>query len=79
MKIVRGDMSFELTLEELCDAHAEFVTLFMKLELMGKYGLTEETAEDVAERAFDRYCEGNGETEYECIEWAFANQLGEDV
>ena len=77
MKITRGDMSFDLTLEELCEAHAEFVTMFMKLELMKTYGLTEEAAEDVAERAFDRYCEGNGETEYECIEWAFDNRLGE--
>ena len=79
MKIVRGDMSFELTLKEICEAHAEFIALFMKLELMGTYGLTEEMAGDVARRAFERYCEGNGETEYECIEWAFANQLGEDV
>ena len=78
MKIIRGDMSFELTLEELYEAHAEFIKLFMKSELMGPYGLDEKTAEEVAERAFDRYCEGNGETQGECIEWAFASQSGGD-
>lgn len=78
MKIIRGDVSFELTLEEICEAHAEFIKLFMKSELMGTYGLTEEKAEEVAERAFDKYCEGNGETQGECIEWAFVNRSGED-
>ena len=30
-----------------------------------------------AEQAYDRYCEGNGETEYECIE-AVYSESGED-
>lgn len=76
MKITRENQSFELTLEELYEAYAEFIKLFMKSELANTYGLDEEKAKEVAERAFDRYCEGNGETEGECVEWAFDNQSG---
>lgn len=51
-------------------SHNEFVINFMKNELISSFGYDEETAREVAERAYDIYCEGNGETEYECIEKA---------
>ena len=72
MKIVRDGKEYELTYEELAEANAEFVTMFMKSELMERCGIeNEETAAEVAEDAYDRYCEGNGETEGECIDWAY--------
>lgn len=41
-------------------------------ELMQNFGIKdEEKARDLAEDAYARYCEGNGETEYECIEWVW--------
>lgn len=51
--------------------HDQFVTDFMKGELINQFDLSEEDAEDVAENAYELYCEGNGETEYECIEEAY--------
>lgn len=54
--------------------HDEHVISFMQNELMKSFGIKdEEKARDLAEDAYDRYCEGNGETEYECIEWAYDN------
>ena len=35
----------------------------------------EELAEELAEQAYDRYCEGNGETEGECIDLAYYSWL----
>ncbi len=52
-------------------AHARFVTAFMKNTLMEDFDVPEEDAQDVAENAYDIYCDGNGQTEYECIEEAF--------
>ena len=72
MKIMRDGKEYELTSEELAAANTEFVTNFMKSELMGRCEISdEELAEELAEQAYDRYCEGNGETEGECIDWAF--------
>ena len=63
MKIMRDGKEYELTSEELAAANAEFVTNFMKSELMGRCEISdEELAEELAEQAYDRYCEGNGET-----------------
>lgn len=52
----------------------EQVTRFMQNEFMSEYGLPENDAKELAEAAYERYCEGNGETEYECIEWAWDNK-----
>lgn len=72
MKIVRDGKEYELTSEELAAASAEFVTNFMKSEMMGRCEISdEELAEELAEKAYDRYCEGNGETEGECVDWAY--------
>lgn len=76
MKIVRDGKEYELTPEELAAASAEFVTNFMKSEMMGRCEISdEELAEELAEKAYDRYCEGNGETEGECIDWAYYSWL----
>lgn len=65
------EMEFELTDKELGKAHDEFVTNWMASELFNAFGLTVTEAEECAELAYDLYCEGNGKTEYECIEDAF--------
>ena len=42
---------------------------FMKRQLIENYGIKDEgLAEELAQNAYDRYCEGYGETEGECIE-----------
>lgn len=72
MKIVRNGLEYELTLEEIAKAHDEFVIGFMKKQFIENYGIREESlAEELAQISYDRYCEGNGETEGECIEWSY--------
>ena len=41
------------------------------------FDVAPEDSQQLAEQAYDRYCEGNGETEYECIE-AVYSESGED-
>lgn len=77
MKIVREGKEIELTSEELAMAHAEFVTNFMRKTLEEDFDVAPEDSQQPAEQAYDRYCEGNGETEYECIE-AVYSESGED-
>lgn len=72
MKITRDRKEIELTAEELEEAHAEFVTNFMRMTLETDFGVSPEDSQDLAEQAYDRYCEGNGETEYECIEAVYS-------
>lgn len=77
MKIIREGKEIELTSEELASAHAEFVTNFMRKTLEEDFDVAPEDSQQLAEQAYDRYCEGNGETEYECIE-AVYSESGED-
>jgi len=72
MKIVREGKEIELTSEELASAHAEFVTNFMRKTLEEDFDVAPEDSQQLAEQAYDRYCEGNGETEYECIEAVYS-------
>lgn len=74
MKIVRNGQEFKLTEQELQGAHREFVVNFMESELLENFDMNEAESRNIAEAAYDRYCEGNGETEYECIEWTYENQ-----
>ena len=71
MKIIRDGKEFELTHEEMMEAHDQIVTEFMTNVLIDDFGLDIEKAKDLGEVAYGRYCEGNDETEYECIEWAY--------
>ena len=70
MKIRRGNREYVLTSSELYEAHKEFVINFMREELKTQYSVSAPYAIEYAEKAYERYTEGNGETEYECIEWA---------
>ena len=70
MKIRRGNIEYVLTVSELYEAHKEFVINFMREELKTQYSVSAPYAIEYAEKAYERYTEGNGETEYECIEWA---------
>lgn len=62
---------------DLQKANQEFVTKFMYEELRSNYDFEEDVSEDeihsIAELAFDIYCDGEGQTEYECIEEAYDN------
>ena len=61
MKIRRGNREYVLTSSELYEAHKEFVINFMREELDAQYDVP---------APYERYADGNGKTEYECIEWA---------
>ena len=71
MKIFRDGKEYELTLQELIQAHEEVSIGFMATELHNSFGLDKNTAREVARKAFEKYAEGTGKTEYECIEWAY--------
>lgn len=76
MKIIRNGLEYELTSEEVARAHDEFVMSFMKKQLIENYGIKDESlAEELARNAYDRYCEGRGETEGECIEWSYSQRF----
>ncbi len=70
MKITRDGKEYELTFEELTRANQEFVTNFMQETLESDFGIDEKDSEKLAEAAYKKYAEGDGKTEYECIEWA---------
>lgn len=73
MKIERDGKEYELTSRELAMAAEEFVKNWMKDTLVVDFELSEEDAEELAEVAYDYYCEGDNGTEYECVEKAYDN------
>ncbi len=62
-----------LTQKELAQANAEFVRNFMQNVAEQDFGYEPQIAKEIAIYAYDLYCEGNGETEYECVEKAVEN------
>ena len=61
--------------------HVIFVTDWMQSVLMDEdndFELNEETAQDIAEQAFEIYCRGDGYTEYEAVIEAY-NQYMEEM
>ena len=56
-------------------AYKSHVIRFMKNELIETFEMPEQDAEDVAENAYAIYEQGNGQTEYECIEEAYDDWL----
>lgn len=68
MYIERDGKRYQLTAEELLEANAEFVTNWMKATLEENFSIPENISQKYAEWAYNRYSEGNGETEYECID-----------
>lgn len=75
MYIERNGNKYELTEKELSDANTEFVTNWMRRTLEEDFDMPEEFSQDYAEWAYERYCEGNGETEYECVRLAYEEYL----
>ena len=71
-RVIEGKpFEFSLTNEELTEAHKEYVIAFMSNVLQNDFGVSSEDATLVAEKAFDMYSEGNGYTEYECVQLAY--------
>ena len=56
--------------EQDSEAHERHVTAFMTNVAVNDFGYNEEDAAYIGGRAYSIYCEGNGQTEYECIEQA---------
>lgn len=52
-------------------AHDAHVTSFMQMTLQNDFDMEETDAIEVAKDAYQYYCEGNGDTEYECIQKAY--------
>lgn len=69
MEIERNGVKIKLTEEEIYKAHIEFVTGWMRSEIESM-NFPEPVANELAITAYELYSEGNGETEYECIEKA---------
>lgn len=69
MEIERNGVKIKLTKDEIYKAHIEFVTGWMKSEIESME-FPESVANELAVTAYELYSEGNGETEYECIEKA---------
>lgn len=67
MEIERNGIKIKLTEEEIYKTHIEFVTGWMKSEIESM-NFPEPVANELAITAYELYSEGNGETEYECIE-----------
>ena len=72
-KEIRSDRNFE-------GAHEQFVewAVDVLFEDFSEYDFDEEEVEDLAEYAWDINCEGDGLTEYECIERAVDEWERED-
>lgn len=67
MKIIRNGKEIELTMDEVCEAHKEFVTSFMSGELIENHDIPEADADSLANRAYDIYCDREGYTEQDAI------------
>lgn len=52
------------------EAHERHVTAFMTSVAANDFGYNEEDAACIGVKAYLIYCEGNGQTEYECVEQA---------
>ena len=68
---------YKLTKEELYEAHKEFVTNFMEQTLRNDFSLDLKTAKELAVLAYEKYCEGDGKTEYECIQAVYDDYMEE--
>lgn len=62
-------IKIELTPEELSIANTEFVTNWMVNTVQEvDPSISDETAKELGKKAYEIYCRGDGETEYECVE-----------
>lgn len=72
MYIERNGRKYKLTAEELLEASSEFATNWMKNTLENDFNVPEELSGSYAEWAYKLYCKGDDETQYECLEKAYA-------
>lgn len=70
MVIIRNGEEIELTQDEVSDAHKEFVTSWMSGVAVDDFSVNKDDAADVAECAYDIYCDEEGCSEYETVEKA---------
>ncbi len=56
--------------EQDSEAHERYVTDFMASVAANDFGYDEEDAACIGVKAYSIYCEGDGQTEYECVEQA---------
>lgn len=75
MTIYRDGKAIELTEEEIAQVAKVFQLGFYQEELRDSFYVPESKYNDIAERAYELYCEGDGKTEYECLEEA-VDELG---
>lgn len=61
----------KLTSQELSDVNTEFVANWMREILENDFNVPEDESQKYAEWAYEKYCEGNGETQYQCVELAY--------
>lgn len=71
-RVINGEsVEIKLTGKELSEANAEFVTNWMTEKVMEmNEDFSDKTAKEIGEAAYEIYCRGNGETEYESVEKA---------
>lgn len=75
MTIYIDGKAIEFTEEEIAQVAKVFQLGFFQEELKDSFHVHESKYNDIAERAYELYCEGDGKTEYECLEEAVA-ELG---
>lgn len=67
-RIISGkEKIIQLTQKELYEANKEFITNFMEDVYMSEFGFSKRKAKELAVKAYEKYSEGNGLTEYEAI------------
>ena len=75
--IERNGKTYELTHEEISKAHEVHVKNFYCNELSENFDVPEKDINDVADSAYEEYCNGDGRTEYECLQDAYDEYMSE--
>lgn len=80
-RMIEGkEVEIILTGDEISEAHKIYIVNWMRSELLTiDSTLTDEQSEMLAERAYDIYSEGDGDTEYESIEKALEEYCEENT
>ena len=72
------EFEIELSPEEISEAHTEHVTNFMENKFINDFDIQDKSmAHELAVSAYQLYCEGDGYTEYECIEKIYDEYINE--
>lgn len=70
MIIIREGKEIQLTSDEIFLAHKEFVTDWMAEVLQTDFGFNIEDSKEIAQVAYEKYCDEEGLTEYEAVQKA---------